>query len=250
MSSSASLEASATPPTLKMSSRQLLNVSSLSKHSATGGGTPLLVADAARRRLQLAAASASRLAVHQLLGSLALLCLLSLLMAFLALFFLQRVASAGGGQGQPPDEHLALYQVAVAMSTLTISLNLCCLFVCCIQFLLGVKLLRAPNGLDRTNMFIKRSSHTRVLAIAGFFLSIPVFFTGVILFTFIHFNELPAIVTSVVIGLGIVFCGVASVHNVYLWQWEKTCATRELVESRALGVQPDLTHTLELSTLV
>ncbi|EEC16143.1 hypothetical protein IscW_ISCW012515 [Ixodes scapularis] len=48
----------------------------------------------------------------------------------------------------------------------------------------------------------------------------------------------------------IVFCGVASVHNVYLWQWEKTCATRELVESRALGVQPDLTHTLELSTLV
>lgn len=150
MSSSASLEASATPPTLKMSSRQLLNVSSLSKHSATGGGTPLLVADAARRRLQLAAASASRLAVHQLLGSLALLCLLSLLMAFLALFFLQRVASAGGGQGQPPDEHLALYQVAVAMSTLTISLNLCCLFVCCIQFLLGVKLLRAPNGLDRS----------------------------------------------------------------------------------------------------
>lgn len=245
MSSSASLEASATPPTLnKMSSRQLLNVSSLSKHSA--GGTPLLVADA-RRRLQLA--SASRLAVHQLLGSLALLCLLSLLMAFLALFFLQRVAGAGPHSASP-EEHLALYQVAVAMSTLTIALNLCCLFVCCIQFLLGVKLLRTPNGLDRTNMFIKRSSHTRVLAIAGFFLSIPVFFTGVILFTFIHFHELPAIVTSVVIGLGIVFCGVASVHNVYLWQWEKTCATRQLVESRALGVQPDLTHTLELSTLV
>ncbi|KAM7285098.1 uncharacterized protein ISCGN_032063 [Ixodes scapularis] len=230
-----------------MSSRQLLNVSSLSKHSAAG--TPLLVAaDAARRRLQLA--SAPRLAVHQLLGSLALLCLLSLLMAFLALFFLQRVASAGPNSASSPEEHLALYQVAVAMSTLTISLNLCCLFVCCIQFLLGVKLLRTPNGLDRTNMFIKRSSHTRVLAIAGFFLSIPVFFTGVILFTFIHFHELPAIVTSVVIGLGIVFCGVASVHNVYLWQWEKTCATRELVESRALGVQPDLTHTLELSTLV
>lgn len=148
MSSSASLEASATPPTLKMSSRQLLNVSSLSKHSAPGGGTPLLVADA-RRRLQLA--SASRLAVHQLLGSLALLCLLSLLMAFLALFFLQRVASAGPqNASNSPEEHLALYQVAVAMSTLTISLNLCCLFVCCIQFLLGVKLLRTPNGLDRS----------------------------------------------------------------------------------------------------
>lgn len=148
MSSSASLEASGTPPALKMSSRQLLNVSSLSKHSAAGG-TPLLVADA-RRRLQLS--SAPRVAVHQLLGSLALLCLLSLLMAFLALFFLQRVASTGPNSANSPDEHLALYQVAVAMSTLTISLNLCCLFVCCIQFLLGVKLLRTPNGLDRQAM--------------------------------------------------------------------------------------------------
>lgn len=154
MSSSASLEAGATPPALKMSSRQLLNVSSLSKHSAAG--TPLLVAaDAARRRLQLA--SAPRLAVHQLLGSLALLCLLSLLMAFLALFFLQRVASAGPNSASSPEEHLALYQVAVAMSTLTISLNLCCLFVCCIQFLLGVKLLRTPNGLDRLARYALRA---------------------------------------------------------------------------------------------
>ena len=29
---------------------------------------------------------------------------------------------------------------------------------------------------------------------------------GIVLFTFLHFNETPAIVTSVVIGLGIVFC--------------------------------------------
>lgn len=41
---------------------------------------------------------------------------------------------------------------------------------------------------------------------------------GVILFTFINCDEIPALVTSIIIGIGIVFCGVASVQNVYLWQ--------------------------------
>ena len=44
------------------------------------------------------------------------------------------------------------------------------------------------------------------------------FFPGIVLFTFLHFNETPAIVTSVVIGLGIVFCGGAVIHNVFVWQ--------------------------------
>ena len=48
----------------------------------------------------------------------------------------------------------------------------------------------------------------------------PNFFhsSGIVLFTFLHFNETPAIVTSVVIGLGIVFCGGAVIHNVFIWQ--------------------------------
>ncbi|XP_064474992.1 uncharacterized protein LOC135389011 [Ornithodoros turicata] len=284
MSTSVSLEASAsaTPPVHKMngglSARPLLNVSSLSKPS-TGSPCRAGFLDAtgnSRSSTVQAFTSGEAASVYQLLASLALLCVLSLLMAFLALFFLQRVGplqpwmgpgtGANGNSGESwqqqqqqqnrrravvtVDEYQTVYQVSVAMSTLTISLNLCCLFVCCIQFLFTIKLLKTPNGEQRTNKFIKRSSHTRVLAIAGFFLSIPIFFTGVILFTFIHFHELPAIITSIVIGLGIVFCGVASVHNVYLWQWEKTRATKELAESRALGPQPDLTHTLELSTLV
>lgn len=39
-----------------------------------------------------------------------------------------------------------------------------------------------------------------------------------ILYTFIQFHSTPAIVTSVFIGLGIVFCGCAMVHNVFVWQ--------------------------------
>lgn len=41
---------------------------------------------------------------------------------------------------------------------------------------------------------------------------------GIILYTFIQFQSTPAIVTSGFIGLGIVFCGCALVHTVFVWQ--------------------------------
>lgn len=41
---------------------------------------------------------------------------------------------------------------------------------------------------------------------------------GIILYTFIQFHSTPAIVTSIFIGLGIIFCGCAMVHNVFVWQ--------------------------------
>ena len=51
------------------------------------------------------------------------------------------------------------------------------------------------------------------------------FILGIVLFTFIHFNSTPAIVTSIVIGIGIVFCGGAVVHNVFIWQRVSTLTT-------------------------
>jgi hypothetical protein len=42
------------------------------------------------------------------------------------------------------------------------------------------------------------------------------------LYTFTQFHSTPAIVTSVLIGIGILFCGGAMVHNVFIWQKEKT----------------------------
>ncbi|XP_053201480.1 homeobox protein 5-like isoform X2 [Panonychus citri] len=188
--------------------------------------------------------------ISEMLSSLALMCLLSLLMAFLALFFLQRTGPIitipedlkpneipiSPSTGPPPikdkttvnvfsqsrivvntREYVRVFQISVSLSTLTISLNLCCLFVCCIQFLSAVKLLKAPQGTKRTLQFLKKTSHVRITAIGAFLLSIPIFFTGVILFTFINFDETPALITSVIIGIGIVFCGLASVQNVYLW---------------------------------
>ena len=111
--------------------------------------------------------------LYGVLSSLAFMCLLSLLMAFLALHFLQRTAPAisvaedsadsqkltrttshGIGVSQTrilvnAREYVRVSQISVALITLTISLNLCCLFVCCIQFLSAVKLLKTPQGSQR-----------------------------------------------------------------------------------------------------
>ncbi|XP_067131860.1 uncharacterized protein, partial [Centruroides vittatus] len=198
--------------------------------------------------------------VYRTLASLALLCLLSLPLSFLALFFLQRAGPAPSPDGSEATvsgrDGATVHQVSVALGTLTVCLDLCCLFVCCLQFLFALKLLQTPRGVDRTDRFLKRSSHTRLLAIGGFFLSIPLFFTGIILFGFVHFQELPAAVTGAAVGAGIVFCGVASVHDVYLWQGHKTDASRALIESRLSRIReaslpPDSgPHVAELSTLV
>ncbi|KAJ8673495.1 hypothetical protein QAD02_004757, partial [Eretmocerus hayati] len=79
-----------------------------------------------------------------------------------------------------------------------------------------------------TNKYLQKSSVSRVCAIGGFFISIPVFLTGMILYTFIQFQSTPAIVTSAFIGLGIIFCGCALVHTVFVWQKEKTNAMKAL----------------------
>ncbi|XP_054715572.1 uncharacterized protein LOC129225051 [Uloborus diversus] len=117
----------------------------------------------------------SRSGIYQMLTSLALLCILSLLMSFLALNFLQKLgpmmsvvqtldsnsvdksaAKSVAASKAPPkkivvtsEEYMTVYQVSVALSTLTISLDLCCLFVCCIQFLFAIKLMKTPQGDER-----------------------------------------------------------------------------------------------------
>lgn len=51
-------------------------------------------------------------------------------------------------------------------------------------------------------------------------------FLGIILYTFTQFHSTPAIITSILIGVGIIFCGAAMVHNVFIWQKEKTICVR------------------------
>ncbi|XP_039291830.1 uncharacterized protein LOC111047125 [Nilaparvata lugens] len=186
--------------------------------------------------------------VREMLTSLGLLCLISLLLALLSLIFLLKISPVSPNDVIPPsdsfptvlspDEYVVVYEVTLALCALSLSLNLCCLLVCSVQFLFAVKLVRdSPDG-ERTNKYLKKSSITRVCAVGGFFVSIPVFLTGLILYTFIQFHSTPAILTSGLIGFGIVFCGCAMVHNVFVWQKEKTDAVRSLArKQRELQMQ-------------
>merc|ERR1719400_305843 len=176
--------------------------------------------------------------VKEMIQSLGLISLVSLLLALGSLVFLLKIIPDGSEIGKKThqsetgvnfltvEESVTVYQVTVAMCALTLSLNLSCLLVCAIQFLFAAKLVKSSNGRLRTTKYLKKASLTRTCAIGGFFLSIPLFLIGIVLFTFLHFNETPAIVTSVVIGLGIVFCGGAVIHNVFVWQREKTVITK------------------------
>ncbi|XP_057654368.1 uncharacterized protein LOC130892774 isoform X1 [Diorhabda carinulata] len=185
-------------------------------------------------------AKSKEVGIKEMLVSLGLLCLVSLLLALLSLIFLLKISPVTTNDVREllrseqltvitAEEYVVVYEVTLALCALTLSLNLCCLLVCAIQFLFAVKLVKSPHGgNDRTNKYLQKSSISRVCAVGGFFVSIPVFLTGIILYTFIQFHSTPAIVTSVFIGLGIIFCGCAMVHNVFIWQKEKTDAVREL----------------------
>lgn len=75
--------------------------------------------------------------------------LVSLLLALLSLIFLLKISPNGRELPPPPgpiasDDYIIVYDVTLALCALSLSLNLCCLLVCAIQFLFAVKLLRAP----------------------------------------------------------------------------------------------------------
>ncbi|XP_043072159.1 uncharacterized protein LOC6564537 [Drosophila grimshawi] len=167
---------------------------------------------------------------REVLTSLGLLCLVSLLLALLSLIFLLKISPNSREDAQTrsisSEDFIIVYDVTLALCALSLSLNLCCLLVCAIQFLFAVKLLRSPMFDGRDNKYLEKSSASRTCAVSGFFISIPVFLTGIILYTFNHFHSTPAIITSVLIGVGIVFCGGAMVHNVFVWQKEKTISYR------------------------
>ncbi|XP_040155056.1 uncharacterized protein LOC120895621 [Anopheles arabiensis] len=187
-----------------------------------------------------------RLGAREALTSLGLLCLVSLLLALLSLIFLLKI-SPGGRDPPPPtigpavlEDYAIVYDVTLALCALSLSLNLCCLLVCAIQFLFAVKLVRAPATTGRGNKYLQKSSVSRVCAVGGFFISIPIFLTGIILYTFTQFHSTPAIVTSILIGVGIVFCGGAMVHNVFVWQREKTISVRQTPLNLNLTLSPQI----------
>lgn len=98
--------------------------------------------------------------VKEMLTSLGLLCLVSLLLALLSLIFLLKISPVTAAEVREllrseqltvisPDEYVIVYEVTLALCALSLSLNLCCLLVCAVQFLFAVKLVRDSPGGER-----------------------------------------------------------------------------------------------------
>lgn len=83
--------------------------------------------------------------VKEMLTSLGLLCLVSLLLALLSLVFLLKISPLTVTPSSliSPEEYAIVYEVTLALCALALSLNLCCLLVCAIQFLFTVKLVKS-----------------------------------------------------------------------------------------------------------
>ena len=94
--------------------------------------------------------------------SLGLLCLVSLLFALLSLVFLLKLSPATEERRQKlyqynfltASEYVAIYEVTLGMCALSLSLNLCCLLVCAIQFLLAVKLVKSSPTHGKTRYLL------------------------------------------------------------------------------------------------
>lgn len=98
-----------------------------------------------------------QIGVKEMLVSLGLLCLVSLLLALLSLIFLLKISPVTANDIREllraeqltvitAEEYVVVYEVTLALCALTLSLNLCCLLVCAIQFLFAVKLVKSPHG--------------------------------------------------------------------------------------------------------
>ncbi|XP_046655411.1 uncharacterized protein LOC124348997 isoform X2 [Daphnia pulicaria] len=200
--------------------------------------------------------SASVIGVREMLTSLGLLCLLSLMMALLGLIFLLKMSPPPDAihfldqvRIVSPDEAHSVYEVSLALCSLAMTLDVCCCLVCATQLLFAARLITAStcsssnSSRDRIKKFLRDSAVTRICAVAGFFVSIPVFLTDIVLYTIIQFPSTPAITTSIVISVGIVLCGCAMLHNIVVWQRYKGSNSGSMLpDLSGIEKHPDATH--------
>ena len=96
--------------------------------------------------------SASVIGVREMLSSLGLLCLLSLLMTLLGLIFLLKMSPppdaihfVGQIRIVSPEEAAAVYEVSLALCSLAMTLDVCCCLVCATQLLFAARLITAST---------------------------------------------------------------------------------------------------------
>ncbi|CAH1798053.1 unnamed protein product [Owenia fusiformis] len=196
--------------------------------------------------------------VQKSLISLGLLAILSLVLVVLAMQLLFKLHARqelqDSGNSLPVGVRIGiltetlysdLLEVAIVLTTVVLMLDMCCMLVCSVQCILAAKILKVPQGEERAFKYLQECANTRFLSIAGFYLSVPLFLLVVFLFVLMELRTTSAIISTVILGLGIVYSIVAVLHSAYFWRVEKVRAN-----AGAPVWDPNKSGTNELSTLV
>lgn len=98
--------------------------------------------------------SHSSSSTRSLLQSIALFCLISLILAALALTFLLELIPNEDGSATEASTPLSgskhiIHEIALTLAIMTLSLDLFCLLICAVQFIFAVKLNKSSPGEDR-----------------------------------------------------------------------------------------------------
>ncbi|KAH9492121.1 hypothetical protein Btru_027008 [Bulinus truncatus] len=190
--------------------------------------------------------------LNSFIQSLGLISVTSLVVAFLSLFILNTLIGmsqpcldppTGNGRAHTPHVGLpdsgnqtfpnvhgnapqkeSIWMASFAITSLVISACLCCLLVCSMQCFLASKILKASAGEERAHKFLRECASSRILAVSGFFLCIPVFLLDVALLLVLITPHRQAVVSGLILGVGILFSLLILMQNCYHWRVEKSRA--------------------------
>lgn len=200
--------------------------------------------------------------VHSNIATIGLMSVLSLAISILAMQLLLTMS----GKGTPNNDTVkyklvdigvyeGFYQATVALSSVVVMLNLTCTLVCTMQCFFVSRLLKLRRGYRRAFIYLKECSAVRLISVTGFFLSIPTFLLALILYCIMELRSTAAIISIVVIGLGLVLCFAAYIETLLHLNKHNNNSPEELVEADNKEGDPrgNVVYGLtqqELSTLV
>nr|KAG5703658.1 hypothetical protein BaRGS_002532 [Batillaria attramentaria] len=84
------------------------------------------------------------------------------------------------------------------------------------------------NAKTRSVKYLRECSSSRFIAVMGFFLSIPAFLVALMLAILLKLTPGPALTSCVMLGVGVLFCVLSVMQNVYHWRVEKARADDRL----------------------
>lgn len=115
----------------------------------------------------------------------------------------------------------SLLDTGTVLSSFCVMLNLHCVIVCTSQCYFASKVLKLPQGEQRSIKYLKNTAGLRFFAVSSFAVSVPVFILALCSYLLLEFRLVAATVSSGLLVLGIFMIFFSFLHSVEYWRQEK-----------------------------